>query len=207
MNFQIDRKDRGVSLFPLALQYPVPTSVAKEVKAHNIIFSTITIGWIRSMEEITESIQGIWWIDKECQANVSSSHSSRARRTGIYLTRCSLLLLISQRVYILLDIRQNELDIMVQTCDPSIWKAKAEEFCTQGQIGFIVRSHLKPKPKLKKAKPTTKTNPTNQNNTPQAQMLLNCTTSLNNHILNLWGRFSFSLCKWVNWRSERLTRI
>lgn len=44
VNFQIDRKDRGVSLFPLALQYPVPTSVAKEVKAHNIIFSTITIG-------------------------------------------------------------------------------------------------------------------------------------------------------------------
>lgn len=38
---------------------------------------------------------------------------------------------------------------MAQACDPSIWEAKAEDFCTQGQIGYTVRSHLKRKPKQK----------------------------------------------------------
>lgn len=45
VNFQSNHKDRGVSLFPLALQHPVPTSLAKEIKAHSIIiFSPIPTG-------------------------------------------------------------------------------------------------------------------------------------------------------------------
>lgn len=45
---------------------------------------------------------------------------------------------------------------------PAFEKLRPEEFCTQGHIGYIVRSYLKPQPKQKKAKSVTKTKPTNQ---------------------------------------------